>query len=145
MTELIKRPDGVEMYGLYAEGVQIHTNSGTARMYFRGFLVDDTIYFYRRQVSRKSTIWRKTKCANRLDARQRFIKAFEAPSPMLQIVLRGEPVVVQLKASDVLEMDKGAIPAARYIGGGRIEAAIGKFLPDVFNEATATEAAGGAS
>jgi hypothetical protein len=113
------------MYGLYAEGV-VSYKTGKVRLYRRAFLVGDTVYRYDRQPGKKSTIWKSARSTSRVEAEARFFRYFE-PTGVLTVAMRGEPLLVQLRLTDILEMEKGKAPASRYVGGAKVEAALGKF------------------
>jgi hypothetical protein len=140
-TETVTRDDGVDMYGLYVEAVISQKMTGAPRRYLRLFLVDDKIYVYDRWAARKSTVWRTIKRADHKTAVQTLSDFFEgkvrlgtaAIGSMNTVALHGEPVLVQLRATDILEMEKGKAPASRYVGSGHVERNVGKFIVENWN------------
>jgi len=144
--EKVDRPDGVDMYGLYVEAVVSHKMSGEPRRYLRLFLVNKNLYVYDRYANRKSAVWRTVKRNSHDEAAQLLKDFFDgkvrlgnaAIGGMNTVALRGEPVLVQLRATDVLEMEKDKAPASRYVGAGHVERNIGKFLPENWKDTAPT-------
>lgn len=120
------RADGIEMYGLYVEAVEISTIASNPRRYWRYFLVGSHLYLYARDVNKKATTWRRLKFPTPEDARVKLTNSL-AGNSSVKFVLRGEPVLTQLRPSDVVAISNDQVPPARYTGQQRIENAIGKF------------------
>lgn len=133
----VTQKGGVDMYGLYAEGV-LSYKSGSIHTYRRAFLVGNNLYRYDRQPGKKSTIWKGMTLSTPDVARERFFRYFSGST--YNCSMRGEPLLVQLKLTDILEMEKGKAPASRYVGGAKIDAAIGKFDEAAWEAETAKRA-----
>jgi hypothetical protein len=123
----IRHHDGVDQYGLYFEFVEHHLGVdggiGQPTYYNRVFVTGSTIASYRRLAFKKSTVWR----ISTLPGRESVIDRVERMLKRPRVVMRGEPVYVQLRASDVLAISKGIIPAARYDGQRLLERMLGKW------------------
>lgn len=133
-TEALRPTDGIDMYGLYLEAVEEHKITGRPRRYWRFFLVNDHLYVYARIADKKATTWRKMKYATHDEARARLMTTL-AGNATLRFVGRGEPVLTQLRATDVIAIERGQVPPARYTGQQRVEASIGKFDIDLWKGA----------
>jgi hypothetical protein len=129
-TEAI-RTDGIEMYGLYVEAVESSVVTGNPRRYWRYFLVNDHLYLYARDVNKKATTWRRLKFPTIEAAREKLLSSL-AGNSSVKFELRGEPILTQLRPSDVIAIEAGQVPPARYTGQTRIEGAIGKFDADAW-------------
>jgi hypothetical protein len=124
-TEAV-RSDGVEMYGLYIEAVEVNKFNDHPRRYWRYFLVNDHLYVYARGVNKKATTWRRLAFPNADAARERLLNSLSGNS-QVKFILRGEPVLTQLRPTDIVAITRGQVPPARYTGQQRVESAIGKF------------------
>jgi hypothetical protein len=120
------RSDGIEMYGLYVEAVEVSKLNENPRRYWRYFLVGEHLYLYARDVNKKATTWRRLKFPTTEDARTKLLNSL-AGNSSVKFILRGEPVLTQLRPSDVIAIAADQVPPARYTGQGRVDAAIGKF------------------
>lgn len=102
--------NGIDMWGLYAEAIRYNAY-GEARIVGRFFVAGNMVCYYERPLSDKRTVWRKKVHAD-ADAAQRDFKARIERGGW---VLRGTPVLVQLKAVDKVEIDNSQMPQARYV------------------------------
>jgi hypothetical protein len=102
--------NGIDMWGLYAEAVK-YTGLGEAHTIGRFFVAGNMVCYYERPIDDKRTVWRSTVHTD-ADAAQRDFKARLGRGGW---VLRGTPVLVQLKAPDKVEIDNGKMPQARYV------------------------------
>lgn len=130
------RSDGIDMYGLYVEAVEISKITNAPRRYWRYFLVGEHLYLYARDVNKKATTWRRLKFPTPEASQAKLLDSL-AGNSSVKFVLRGEPVLTQLRASDVIAIESDQVPAARYSGQNRVDAAIGKFDVESWKAVTA--------
>ena len=140
-VEALRPTDGIDMYGLYMEAVEVHPVTKRPRRYWRFFLANDHLYVYARIANKKATTWRKTKYESHDVARARLITTLQGNGGATQFIGRGEPILTQLRASDIIAIDKGQVPPSRYSGQQRVENAIGKFDLVAWTAADGSDAA----
>jgi hypothetical protein len=102
--------NGIDMWGLYAEAVK-YTSLGEAYLIGRFFVAGNMVCYYERPIADKRTVWRSNQYVDAATAQTNFQNRLSRGG----WVLRGTPVLVQLKAPDKVEIDNGKMPQARYV------------------------------
>lgn len=134
-TAVITKRGGVDEWAIYLElVVWMRGVDDEARFsqHVRGMIVRDSFYLWCRPAGKKTSKWAKYK-------RDDFDAAMEAAVEQMSgfaggarrhVEMRGEPLLLQLRPTDIEEIDSDQVPGIRYTGGGELDAIWGKVTDD---------------
>ena len=115
-----RRGEGTGTYGLYLEVVNATPGHES---HIRYFVVGSNVYAASRAKGASKANWRHRKGGS-LEAALSFIDGvLSRPG----VTLFGRPMLVELEADSVSQIEEGQIPAARFRGVYRIERDFGKY------------------
>ena len=124
-ASIVVHRSGIDMWGLYVEAVRFD-GVGNPCTVGRFFVAGNQVCYYERPISSIRTVWRCDTYLSPEAAQAEFQKRIERGG----WVLRGTPVLTQLKAPDKVEIDNGKMPGARYIAVLAHEDAFGQCTID---------------
>lgn len=135
-----KGGEGVGTLGLYVEAVVL-TGAGKPFTHMKFFVVDSNVYAYSRTAGDARANWRRREASSLRHALEIVQSALDRDN----VQLFGHPVLVELTAADLSQVESGGIPEGRFRGQYRIEKDFGRYdfemeirstpLPDVLVEA----------
>jgi hypothetical protein len=134
-TAVVTKRGGVDEWAIYTELiVWMRGIDDEARLsqYIRGMVIRDSFYVWVRPAGKKGAKWAKYK-------RDDFDSAMTAMTEQLSgfaggsrrhVEMRGEPLLLQLRPTDIEEIEADMIPGIRYTGGGEFDSLWGKVVDD---------------
>jgi hypothetical protein len=117
-----KGGEGTGTLGLYVEAV-LHAGDGTPFTHMKFFVVGSNVYAYSRTTGDTRANWRRREAASLHAALNLVQSAINKPT----VKLFGHPVLVELTAADLSQIEEGGIPEARFRGQYRIEKDFGRY------------------
>jgi hypothetical protein len=117
-----KAGEGTGTLGLYVEAVVL-TGSGKPFTHMKFFVVDRNVYAYSRSAGDARANWRRREASSLRHALETVQSALERDN----VKLFGHPVLVELTATDLSQVESGGIPEARFRGEYRIQKDFGRY------------------
>jgi hypothetical protein len=117
-----KNGEGTGTLGLYVEAVVLTTN-GNPFTHMKFFVVGSNVYAYSRTTGDSRANWRRRETQS-LEAAVRMV---QAALDRENVRMFGHPVLVELTAADLSQVESGGIPEGRFRGQYRIEKDFGRY------------------
>lgn len=142
-TAIVKKRSGVDEWAMYCELVlwmRGLEDEAVFSQYIRGMVVRDSFYCWIRPVGKKGAKWAKYKRDDYDAAMSEMIAkmASFAGGTRRHVEMRGEPLLLQLRPTDIEEIEGDLIPGIRYAGGGELDAVWGKVTDSIKPSITPT-------
>ena len=130
-TAVITKRGGVDEWCIYTElvvwmrGIDDEVNFS---QHVRGMIVRDSFYMWCRSAGKKTAKWAKYKRDDFDAAMAAMVEQMSgfAGGARRHVEMRGEPLLLQLRPTDIEEIDSDQVPGIRYTGGGELDAIWGK-------------------
>lgn len=114
--------EGTGSLGLYVEAV-LHNAIGKPYTHMKFFVVGANVYAYSRTTGDTRANWRRRTTGSLHEALRLVQVALDKPT----VKMFGHPVLVELTAADLSQIETGGIPEGRFRGQYRIEKDFGRY------------------
>ena len=135
---VIAKKEGVDEYALFVEMVQYRKRHGSDEVvlasHFRIMVFRDRVYSYSREHGKKAARWQtssRSDAATALGTATSRLRALATNTERHHVEMRGEPLLLQVRPSDIEQYELGHVPDIRYAGMSAIDAAYGKLTDEI--------------
>lgn len=127
---VVGQRDGVGAYGIYLEMIEFTSDRQFTR-HCRILYCERMVMTFERAKDRKNARWigRKTKSLDEAKMQaDRFVTRLGKGDRI--VVMRGRPLLVEFKATDIDNMESGEVPWAKHVGKFAVDYQVGKLGKD---------------
>ena len=144
-ANVLAQKNGVKAYGIYMEAVEF-SDAGKMARHVKMLVMKQALVSFERHPGKKSARWRLTPAKDldiALREAEKFLKRYGRGQRT--VVLRNDPLLVELTAADFTSMESGDTPYSRYVGSFFNENRFGKVDDETTLEQMLTQLGGKAA